>query len=57
MGTYYLVLSLVGVVSATPGVSIMRQCLRFTTILLIGVILTIIGNSVMGLSPIFGIPR
>ena len=42
-------------VAATPGVSILRSFIRLSSIMAIGVILSVIGNSLMGFCPLFDI--
>ena len=52
-----MVFSFIGIISATPGVFIFRQFLRLGSILVLGVALAFIGNTLMGLCPLFGIPQ
>ena len=57
MGDYFLVFSLTTAVSASPGIFLLRKCLNLSTIMLLGAILAVAGNSLMGLCPLFGIPH
>lgn len=52
-----MVLALASAVTATPGIYILRKCLRLNTIMILGALLAVAGNSLMGFCPLFGIPH
>ena len=57
LGDYFLVFALASALGATPGIFILRQCLKLSTIILLGGFLAVIGNSLMGFCPLFAIPH
>ena len=57
LGDFILVLALTSAVSATPGIYLLRKCLKLSTIMLLGAILAVAGNnSLLGFCPHFGNP-
>ena len=57
IGPFFMALSFVGIITATPGILILRQCFQLSSIMVIGVIFALIGNTVMGLCPLLWIPH
>lgn len=55
MGNFFLALSLAGILSATPGILILRHFLRLTSIMLLGILAGFVGNSLLGFYRLFGI--
>ena len=53
LGKFFLAFSLAGLVSATPGMLILRQFLDYSSIMVIGALLALIGNTLMGFCPLF----
>ena len=53
LGDYFMVLALTGGVAATPGILILRKCLKLSSIMALGAFLAVIGNSLMGFCPLF----
>ena len=56
-GYFFLVRAICGMLAATPGVFLLRRCMRFSSIIALGNIIALISHVLMSLSPMIGIPH
>lgn len=56
-GYFYLINAVAGILSATPGVFLLRKCFRLTSIIALGSVLNLIACVLFSMSPRLGLPH
>lgn len=52
--SFFLAFRIAAIVIATPGIALLRKIITLASVILIGVIVGVLSNAVMGLAPISG---
>ena len=57
LGYFFLINAVAGILTATPGVFLLRKCFRLSSIIAFGAVLNLIASTLLSMSPRLGLPH